>query len=138
MGLDMYARWRATKPAKPVDFLGDNPEPDEIGTTFHTWRKHPNLHGWMFELYDSKGGEADDPRYLGGFNAGNQVEITLEDLAALEKAIGDDAFYEPGKVSGFFFGESLVGEDRPLDREFIAKARDIIAHGRHVYYTSWW
>ena len=51
MGLDMYACVTDEAPAKPVDF----PEP-ENSMKLHYWRKHPNLHGWMQQLYEAKGG----------------------------------------------------------------------------------
>ena len=38
---------------------------------------------------------------------------------------------------GFFFGESLP-EDREVDLLFIARAREALARGLKVYYTSWW
>ena len=47
-----------------------------------TWRKHPNLQGWMQELYYEKGGE-------GEFNCVD-VELTLEDLDALEATLHEE------------------------------------------------
>jgi hypothetical protein len=43
-------------------------EPREIAY----WRKHPNLHGWMQRLWESKGNS-------GEFN-GDELELTWEDL----------------------------------------------------------
>ena len=43
------------------------------------WRKHPNLQGWMQELYYEKGGE-------GEFNCVD-LELTLGDLEALEETL---------------------------------------------------
>lgn len=50
MGLDMYACTLREQPATPVDFKAE--EVSEL----HYWRKHPNLHGWMEQLYREKGG----------------------------------------------------------------------------------
>ena len=47
MGLDMYAY--TTHPAILLN--------RGTKTSFHFWRKHPNLHGWMRDLYVRKGGK---------------------------------------------------------------------------------
>lgn len=137
MGLDMMAYARSAKPEKPVDFLGNNATREAHGEMFFSWRKHPNLHGWMWRLYREKSGTAGDPQVMGGFNTGNEVELTTEDLDRLQRDIADDDFYEPGKVSGFFFDKSRL-DDRKDDVAFIEQARAEIAAGRFVYYTSWW
>ena len=48
MGLDMYASITKELLASQVDF-----KPTEA-SELHYWRKHPNLHGWMQELYFAK------------------------------------------------------------------------------------
>ena len=53
----MYA-YTAPKAAitSEVNFkLDDLPDVEQI----HYWRKHPNLHGWMEDLYRAKGGAAE-------------------------------------------------------------------------------
>ncbi len=52
MGLDMYALTTTEKPASAVDFDAD------AYSELHYWRKHPDLHGWMENLYREKGGVA--------------------------------------------------------------------------------
>ena len=69
MGLDMYAFSTKAKLKKEVDFDTINVETEEV----HYWRKHPNLHGWMQSLYESKGGTSDS------FN-GDCVVLTESDL----------------------------------------------------------
>lgn len=126
MGLDMYAFGIMTKPDSPVDF---QPPENEEAKEIAYWRKHPNLHGWMFALYRAKGGEKDAK----GFNCVNLV-IDSNDLDKLEKTIDDNAL---PPTTGFFFGESTP--DRiTQDRDFIKAARQAIADGMTVYYTSWW
>jgi hypothetical protein len=120
MGLDQYAFARHRRPDAPVDF-----EQSDNDNEVHYWRKHPNLHGWMEQLYREKGGKA---KY---FNC-VAVELTPEDIDRLERDLHD----LPG-TTGFFFGTSQP-EDTDDDREFIAKARAAFAEGRAVYYTSWW
>lgn len=124
MGLDMYAMTTTITPDAPVDFT----IADDIPVTrLYYWRKHPDLHGWMEQLYRAKGGiEA-------AFN-GDKLVLTLADLDALETAVRGQSL--PYTV-GFFFGESEpeFAED---DLEFIAKARDAIRDGLTVYYDSWW
>jgi hypothetical protein len=126
MGLDMYARWREPekRPNAEVDFETG----EEFGDVeFFYWRKHPNLHGWMEELYRSKKGTSED------FNT-DPVAITAADLDELEKALDESALPH---TEGFFFGQSQP-EDLKSDREFVAKARELLAEGKFIYYTSWW
>jgi len=120
MGLDMYAMKTTEPVSKPFDF--------EVGyaTKLHSWRKHPNLHGWMQELYYNKGGERE-------FNCVS-VLLTLHDLERLQRDI--ERRHLP-KTSGFFFGES-DGSEVDDDLLFIGKARKAIRAGYSVFYDSWW
>jgi hypothetical protein len=95
---------------------------------FAYWRKFNNLHGWMEDLYRSKGGTSED------FNCDN-VRLTLEDLQALEE---DARNLEPR--AGFFFGscDRMTPEDVEDVLSFVAKAREAITNGRAVVYSSWW
>ena len=121
MGLDMFAFTTASDiPA--VDFK----MPDDSAEIFY-WRKHPNLHGWMEDLYLRKDGGEDT------FNC-VQLRLDAEDLDALEKAVSENRL---PCTHGFFFGAS-DGSERADDERFIHKARDAIANGKRVYYTSWW
>jgi hypothetical protein len=43
------------------------------------------------------------------------------------------------QTQGFFFGNSQLDEEEVKDDlEFIRDAREAIAAGEYVYYTSWW
>lgn len=121
MGLDMYAYATDELPARPVDFTIDE------NAELHYWRKHPNLHGWMEELYYEKGGTAES------FNCVN-VRLTVEDLDRLE---ADIKASDLPPTSGFFFGAS-DGTETENDLQFVAKARQAVAKGKIVYYSSWW
>ena len=92
-----------------------------------SWRKHPNLQGWMQELYYEKGGE-------GEFNCVD-VELTLEDLDALEATLDEEELPE---TVGFFFGGNADDHYAEADREFIVQARAAIKKGYKVFYSSWW
>lgn len=121
MGLDMYAMMTAEQLDKEVDFKATD------ATEFHYWRKHPDLHGWMEQLYFDKGGTADCFNCVG-------VVLTADDLQHLEAAITGRTLPD---TAGFFFGDS-DGSEREDDLAFIAKARKAIAEGYTVYYDSWW
>jgi len=122
----MYAMVRSTKPETAVDFKSDD-SVEEM--ELHYWRKHPNLHGWMENLYYLKGGTAQS------FNCVN-VEVDLDDLDQLEKHIRGGQLPH---TSGFFFGQSQLDEDEIKDDlEFIKDARQAIRDGLTVFYTSWW
>ncbi|MEM6899078.1 MAG: phosphoglycerate kinase [Pseudomonadota bacterium] len=121
MGLDMYAEITPDPVSAPVDFKVENK------AEIHYWRKHPDLHGWMEQLYCAKGGTAEMFNYV-------NVVLTSEDLDRLEDAILGSELPE---TSGFFFGQS-DGSEVSDDRAFIKKAREAITAGCTVYYTSWW
>ena len=114
MGLDQYA-YKLTE--------SDPTEREEIAY----WRKHPNLQGWMENLWREKGND-------GEFNCVD-LELTLGDLEALEASI-DGA--DLPKTVGFFFGEDSDDHYLEQDREFIREARSAIKQGYKVIYSSWW
>lgn len=137
MGLDQYAyslRKDALSDDVQVDFnehlsKSDTPQMAEVfdRQELYYWRKHPNLQGWMGELYRSKGGSDLE------FNC-VPVRLMPADIDALEAAVNGEKLPE---TQGFFFGHS-TDEDKADDLEFIRKAREAFAEGRIVYYTSWW
>lgn len=123
MGLDMYAFKTKYEPEQPVDFkVPEGVEEFEL----HYWRKHPDLHGWMENLYEAKGGKEQ-------FNCVN-VQLTRMDLEKLKHDINDKDLPE---TQGFFFGKSF-GDEKEDDLEFIESALEAIEQGYTVYYTSWW
>jgi hypothetical protein len=128
MGLDMYAFKikHESKISESDPYGEENWANDEKEELFY-WRKHPDLHGWMENLYYAKGGDADT------FNCVD-VEITLDDLDELEEDVINDNLPH---TEGFFFGKSSP-EDKERDLEFIEKARKAIEDGYEVIYTSWW
>jgi hypothetical protein len=137
MGLDMYANRMRYMPSKEVDFKDEIYDRDENGylvdkesietSELFYWRKHPNLHGWMENLYYEKGGTSDS------FNCVPLV-LTSSDLDRLEKDLKENLLPQ---TEGFFFGES--DPDRiHKDLEFIQEARKAIEEGDTVYYDSWW
>ena len=121
MGLDMYACTTVNAPKQPVDFdAGQHAQ-------LHYWRKHPNLHGWMEELYRAKGGADRE------FNCAT-VQLTAADIDRLEEDVRAGNLPH---TTGFFFGES-DGTEHDDDLDFIAKARDALTAGLTVFYSSWW
>ena len=118
MGLDQYAAIRLD--TKDED---GNYESEELAY----WRKHPHLQGFMESLYHEKGGTEE-------FHCVD-VELTLEDIDALEASVKNDVLPETG---GFFFGEDSSDHYRDEDLEFCANARKALADGQTVVYSSWW
>ena len=123
MGLDQYANARRGEAI--VDDEGYTYYEDSMELAY--WRKHPNLQGWMQELYYEKGGE-------GEFNCVD-VELTLDDLDDLEESLDEKALPE---TVGFFFGGNADDHYAEADREFIVAARAAIKQGYTVVYSSWW
>lgn len=120
MGLDMYAMATKQKIRSSTDFEVEDCQ------QIHYWRKHPNLHGWMEELYYIKGG-------MEQFNC-VPVVLEPEDLDRLEADIRANRLPQ---TEGFFFGGS-VGDEAEDDLLFVACARRKIAEGGTVFYTAWW
>jgi hypothetical protein len=132
LGLDMsvYAvsanQVRDEDKDKEVDF---SPYYEEGHTEIWYWRKHPNLHGWMENMYQRKGGTIEE------FN-GVPVKLTERDLMRLEKEIKERTL---PNTSGFFFGESSDDDDAvEQDLRFVAEARMQLSLGNMVYYNSSW
>jgi hypothetical protein len=123
MGLDMYAYRTKAKPETETDFSTKSFNEVEI----HYWRKHPNLHGWMEQLYYNKGGQADS------FNCVN-LELTQDDLLDLRNDLKEGNL---PSTAGFFFGQS-DGSENEEDLKFVDDALKAIEEGDTVYYSSWW
>jgi hypothetical protein len=127
MGLDQFAYRLKSKPETEVDFqIQDESEMVKI----HQWRKHPNLEGWMAELYYDKGGEREE------FNCTN-LQLTWEDILNLERDIKENKL---PATTGFYFGASSPnGEEEMVDDlKFVDAAKKALTEGHYVMYSSWW
>lgn len=127
MGFDMYAK---SVPATAVGYQQidiDLLEDVEV-THLAQWRKFNQLHGWMEDLYRSKGGEKE-------FNC-VAVRLMPEDLDNLaEWLLVEDKTSRPG----FFFGTGdIYPEDITTTQKFVQDAHSAIAEGQAVLYDSWW
>lgn len=136
MGLDMHA-YVATKSGAYNEFYESDGEyidgewrvpgktkPREI----MYWRKHPNLHGWMENLAESKNLD------YNSFN-GVELELTYEDLDELERAV---IHGQLPNTRGFFFGDDADDHYREQDLQFIKNARAELFCGLKVFYNSSW
>ena len=100
------------------------------------WRKHANLHGWFKQLWNARGGKPSSKYFGDNFNGGDWVRIDAADLDALENAITHKKLPH---TTGFFFGASYGDEDEiTYDLKFIADARQALADGYNLFYTSSW
>ena len=91
------------------------------------WRKHPNLHGWMQQLWENQGNSGD-------FN-GDELELTYKDLEILELDVIAGTL---PNTSGFFFGNNADEHYRESDLEFVKIARAELFLGLKVFYNSSW
>ena len=103
------------------------------------WRKHPNLQGWMEQLWIRKTNEAggtvvEDDNWGSSFN-GVELELTWEDLEELERAVTHGQL---PSTTGFFFGKDSDEHYRAHDLEFIKNARAELFMGLKVFYNSSW
>jgi hypothetical protein len=136
MGLDQYA-YVASRAQQKNDFY-EGAEYDDRTQEFVNptvtkpreiayWRKHPNLQGWMEQLWISKGG-------VGDFN-GDEVELTWEDLERLEQDIKSQNL---PSTSGFFFGDNSDQHYYNEDLQFVFNAKAEVFCGLKVFYNSSW
>lgn len=149
MGLDMYA-YVAAKQGQQNEFYEGaewdpvlkesvNPnvsKPREIAY----WRKHPNLHGWMENLWHKKRNSENNPVVedvddVGGSFNGIELELTWEDLEDLERAV---MHKQLPATRGFFFGDGADDVYYEDDLEFIKQAKAEIFVGLKVFYNSSW
>ena len=120
MGLDMMAY------AVDADFE-ETAKPNN--ETIAEWRKHPNLHGWMEQLWRERTGNKDD-----NFNC-QEVELTLKDL---DNLFEDICLNRLPATTGFFYGSDADSYYKQNDKFFVADAKAKIAEGKKVFYNSWW
>jgi len=142
MGLDMYAYVGLPKQRDEFyeqEDLKFNSQTGEWGVPeggiekpreIAYWRKHPNLHGWMEQLYRSKGGDDVD------FN-GVELELTWEDIVQLEEDIKSGVVANLN-TTGFFFGNPSDDYYYEKDLEFVRNAKAELFIGLKVFYNSSW
>lgn len=140
MGLDMFAYAAeslaveaagiTTLTTKPGERSPLEEQPDALQELAY-WRKHPDLHGWMQQHWAAETGIEDPER----FNCVN-LELSAERLELLASDILGGTLPQ---TQGFFFGRSEGNrEEREEDMAFVMKAREAIAAGKRVFYSSWW
>ena len=134
MGLDMYA-YTATKSRD------DREEVTLTRREIAYWRKHPNLHGWMEQLWFRKNRfiTIADDQYIEdpqppSFN-GVELELTWDDLEQLERDIENKQL---PATSGFFFGNNSDDHYQEHDLAFVRKAKAELFLGLKVFYNSSW
>ena len=140
MGLDMYA-YVAAKEGQQREFYEsaefDDDAKDFVNKTVEQpreiayWRKHPNLHGWMEQLWKSRNGGNCDSANFNGI----ELEITWEDLEVLELDVIAGTL---PSTSGFFFGNEADEHYKEQDLKFVRDARAELFCGLKVFYNSSW
>lgn len=139
MGLDMYA-YTASRPGQSAEWW-DGAELDPDTKDFVNprlsrpveiayWRKHPHLHGWMEQLWQSRTNPGPDAVFNGV-----ELELFREDIDRLEQDISNGMLPE---TQGFFFGDNSSDYYRKKDLEFCRQARADLFLGLRVFYNSSW
>lgn len=148
MGLDQYAyaaaksgqqdEWYngATFDEATKDFINPGAtKPVELAY----WRKHPNLQGWMEQLWIKKGYpgiSSHENKWDSAFNC-VELELSWEDIDQLEHDIEQGSVAEMN-TTGFFFGNPSDEYYRKQDLEFCRNARAQLFLGLKVFYNSSW
>ena len=106
-------------------------------TQIAQWRKHNRLHGFMEDLWITKGLQKGEIRLADNFNCVN-LRLKKKDIKLLRKMIVSKDLPE---TEGFFFGgDSYDHYSYYLeeDLKFIDEAERALNNGEKVYYSSWW
>ena len=98
------------------------------------WRKHPNLQGYMKQLWESRGCPGADEDSEPMFN-GVELELEWRDIEQLESAIQRRRL---PATTGFFFGDNSDDYYIDQDLEFCREARAALFLGERVFYSSSW
>lgn len=137
MGLDQYLYAKRLSEQAIVTNSEDVVETIDVAT----WRKHPNLQGFMeniwrtkYEDYVKKLEEENPDSIFTLFNV-QKVGLSLEDLNAWEQAVINE---ELPDTTGFFFGSDSDERYKDYDLETIKKAKELIKEGYLIFYDSWW
>jgi hypothetical protein len=134
MGLDMYA-YAATRAGQNTEYwesYQDNSQTVTKPREIAYWRKHPNLHGWMNNLWLEKNTNSLHADVM--FN-GIELELTWDDLDRLEQDIKSGNL---PSTSGFFFGDDSDEYYHSQDLQFVADAKAEVFLGLKVFYNSSW
>jgi hypothetical protein len=139
MGLDQYA-YVATRSGQQQEYYDTwNDEEDHGDDSLKprkiaNWRKHPNLQGWMEQLWLKKNPDIDPNNRDVLFN-GVELELTWNDLEELEQDVQNRQL---PPTQGFFFGNNADEYYYKADLEFIKKAKAELFLGLKVFYNSSW
>lgn len=133
MGLDQYA-YIASKADTDYD--------DSSRQELAYWRKHPNLQGWMEQLWlykCNKEGKpiVEDVANWGSVFNGVELELTWEDIDMLEEDIKSGEMAKLG-TTGFFFGNPSDDVYHETDLKFCVDAKAELFLKRKVFYNSSW
>ena len=130
MGLDQYAY--VVKKSKDIKDIYDNDattRPYIVNDELAYWRKHYELHRWMFNLAKKKG-------FKGGKDDFNCVMVRLEekDIKELRKEIEKRRFVD----AGHDWDKDVFEMDKDRDERFCNEAERALEEGFAVFYDSWW
>lgn len=145
MGLDQYAYIAAKSGQRDEFYEGAEWVDGELVNTKMSkpveiayWRKHPNLQGWMEQLWIAKlakeGKTPEESEWGSSFN-GVELELTRADIDALEQAVLEMTLPPTG---GFFFGNNADAYYQEQDLAFCRRARADLFSGLKVFYNSSW
>ena len=136
MGLDQYAYLR-NKDSKLNGTITD----EDYSNIKYEWRKHARLQVFMRDLHREKNPDAHKGNFGLGFNNESSLELTIEDLEKLEKAIKED-YYGCFASDGFFWGQQFQEESakeyKDQDKNFVKWARQELKDGNKVFYSCSW
>jgi hypothetical protein len=135
MGLDQYA-YAASKANSKNEYYKEkyergNENAVDPTTELAYWRKHPNLHGWMEELWIKKHQPVETDMMFNGV----ELELTFDDIMQLEEDIKNGNL---PATSGFFFGSNSDDYYKAQDLEFVYEAKSRLFLGQKVFYNSSW
>jgi hypothetical protein len=144
MGLDQYAYCAMQAGVMDEYYSDENHDKQDDNPTklskpreLAYWRKHPNLQGWMEQLWIEKGrpGIATNSEEADVTFNGIELELVWEDLERLELDVISGTL---PPTNGFFFGNESDEYYREQDLDFIKMAKAELFVGIRVFYNSSW
>jgi len=133
MGLDQFA-YVAHKAGAYKDSIQDTQPNTGKPRDLAWWRKHPNLQGWMRNLWITKNSlvSVDDSNFNN-----IELELTWQDIDQLEQDINNGSMAALN-TTGFFFGSHADEHYQATDLKFVRDARAELFMGLKVFYNSSW
>lgn len=134
MGLDQYAYAVMPNPENTDFSIAWADQSTGMVKQIASWRKHPDLQGWMEALWSKKMALQGVALEAGTVFNCEPLRLSYDDLLELRRDVEAEVLPH---TEDFFFGESLP-EDKETTLKFVEDALKAMSQDMEIYYDSWW